>query len=248
MAYLPYILPWVMLLLAAGAAVATKFLELKSIVGIATLSTSGIVFIVCGVMISINASHLSHEAKEAHHKLEEMEEWKYRHLDEITLALAQIRPLSESGNMMLSKLKDYGWIPQQPATRRLERANEVREGILASYYPRGQNLFKGLPKLVDQTLLDLSLRQVSFTNIPYRKDEEIPDEVNVIYYGKSLDIRDVKLAALTLMRAGVELRAIKPFPKDTQGNLQAIKAEFNKTLDVRRALTAEEIEKATIFK
>lgn len=248
MAYLAYILPWVMLLLAVGAVFAHKLLEFKSIMWIVSIATSSVLFLGCNVLLMINAAHLHGEVKEAKHKLDDMESWKYRYMDEITLAISQIRPMSQSNSTLLDQAKNWGWIPMQPTMRKLDDANQVRDRILSTYYPRSENLFKGLPKLIDQNLVDLSLRQVGFTNVPYRPEEEVPDEVNVIYFGKNLDIRDVKLVALTLMRAGIELKAIRPFPKDTQGNLQAIKAEFNKTMDVRRSLTAAEIEKATIFK
>lgn len=248
MAYLPYILPWVMLLLAVGAVFAHKMLEFKSVMWIVAISITSVLFLTCNVLLMIGASSQNAAVKAEKDKLAAMEEWKYRYMDEITLAISQIRPLSQSNSALLEQVKNWGWIPMQPAMRKLEEANQVRDRILGTYYPRGENLFKGLPKLVDQTLVELSLRQIGFTNVPYRPEEEVPDEVNVIYFGKALDIRDVKLAALTLMRAGVELKAVKPFPKDTQGNLQAIKAEFNKTMDVRRSLTPAEIEKATIFK
>ncbi len=248
MAYLPYILPWIMLLLAVGAVFAHKLLEFKSVMWIISIVLTSILFITCNVLLALGAVSQNAALKEEKHKLEAMEEWKYRYMDEITLAISQIRPLSQSNSALLDQVKNWGWIPMQPAMRKLEEANQVRERILGAYYPRGENLFKGLPKLVDQSLLDLSLRQIGFNNVPYRAEEEVPDEVNVIYYGKALDLRDVKLVALTLMRAGIELKAVKPFPKDTQGNLQAIKAEYNKTLEVRRSMTAAEIEKATIFK
>lgn len=248
MAYLPYILPWVMLLLAVGAVFAHKMLEFKSVMWIVSIALCSVLFLTCNVLLMIGGASQNAAVKAEKDKLAAMEEWKYRYMDEITLAISQIRPLSQSNSALLEQVKNWGWIPMQPAMRKLEEANQVRDRILGAYYPRGENLFKGLPKLVDQTLVELSLRQIGFTNVPYRPEEEVPDEVNVIYYGKALDIRDVKLAALTLMRAGVELKAIKPFPKDTQGNLQAIKAEFNKTMDVRRSLTAAEVEKATIFK
>lgn len=248
MSYLAYILPWVMLLLAVGAVLAHKLLEFKSVMWIVSIATSSVLFLGCNVMLMVAAGHDRAEVKEVRLKLEEMETWKYRYMDEITLTIAQIRPMSQSNSALLDQAENWGWLPIQPTMRRLEEANQVRDRILSTYYPRGENLFKGLPKLVDQNLVALSLRQVGFTNVPYRPDEEIPDEVNVIYFGKNLDIRDVKLAALTLMRAGVEMKAIRPFPKDTQGNLQAIKAEYNKTMEARRSMTAAEIEKATIFK
>lgn len=248
MAYLPYILPWVMLLLAAGAVMAHKMLEFKTVWWIVATASTSVLFLGCNVMIMLSASHLNAEVATAEKKLEDIEAWKYRYMDEITLTIAQIRPLSQSNSVLLDQATSWGWIPMQASMRKLDEANQVRDRILATYYPRGENLFKGLPKLIDQNLVDLALRQIGFSSIPYRPDEEVPDEVNVIYFGKALDLRDVKLAALTLMRAGVDLKAVKPFPKDTQGNLQAIKAEFNKTLDVRRSLSAAEIEKATIFK
>lgn len=248
MAYLPFILPWVMLLIAVGAVFAHKLLEFKSVMWIVSISISSVLFLGCSIFIMVSASHEHHEAEAAVKKLEEMEAWKYRYMDEITLAISQIRPMSQTNSALLDQVKNWGWIPMQPGLRKLEEANQARDRILGAYYPRSENLFKGLPKLVDQTLVDLALRQVGFSNIPYRPEEEIPDEVNILYYGKSLDIKDVKLVALTLLRAGVELKAIKPFPKDTQGNLNAIKAEYNKTMEVRRSIMAAEIEKATIFK
>lgn len=248
MGYLPYILPWLMLLLAVGAVFAHKMLEFKSVMWIIAIATSSVLFLTCNVLIMVATSSQNGAVKEGHKKLEELEAWKFRYMDEITLAIAQIRPLSQSNSVLLDQAKTWGWVPMQASMRKLEEANQVRDRILGTYYPRGENLFKGLPKLVDQNLLDLSLRQIGFTNVPYRPEEEVPDEVNVIYYGKDLDIRDVKLAALTLMRAGVELKAVKPFPKDTQGNLRAIKSEYNKTMEARRTLSAAEVEKATIFK
>ena len=248
MAYLGYILPWIMLMLAAGTAVAVKMLDLRSKIFIIVASLNGLLFLTCCVLLTVSTMDARREAKRLEVKLEDMENWKYRHLDEITLALAQMRPLSQSESITLTRLKEYGWIPMQSSIRKLEAANDARDRILASYFPTGQSMFKGLPKLVDNSLVDLSLRQLGFTTLPYKPGEAQPEEINSLFYGSMLDLRDVKLVALTLMRAGVEIRAIKPFPKETQGNLRAMKGEYNKTLDVRRVLTPEEVEKAKAFR
>jgi hypothetical protein len=248
MAYLGYILPWIMLMLAAGTAVAVKMLDIRSKIFIVVASINGLLFLTCCALITISTLDARREAKRLEVKLEDMENWKYRHLDEITLALAQMRPLSQMESIMLTRLKEYGWVPMQPATRKLEMANEARDRILSSYFPTGKGMFKGLPTLVDNNLLDLSLRQIGFATLPYKPDEQQPEEINSLFYGSKLDIREVKLVALTLMRAGVEIRAIKPFPKETQGNLRAMKGEYSKALEVRRVMTVEDIEKAKAFR
>ncbi|CBL44493.1 hypothetical protein HDN1F_09100 [gamma proteobacterium HdN1] len=245
---LPYILPWLLLLLAAGGAFAHKKLEFRSkwwIVSIAGISS---LFLIFNLLIMAGAWTQSKEVSSLSQKISDLDAWKYRYMDEITLAISQIRPLSQQDNAIIDKIKGWGWLPSQPALQQLDAADQARSRILTGYYPSGNNLFKGLPKLVDQKLVELSLRQAGFQNVPYRADEEVPDEINVLYFGSKLDVRDIKLAALTLMRAGVELKAIKPFPQASDGNLQAIKGEYSKTMNARRTLTTDSVEKANVFR
>lgn len=245
---LPYLLPWLLLLLAAGLAVAVKMLPLKSIPGIATLSVLSLLFLGVCIYANIISAQQTHRLHEKTLALEQMENWKYRHLDELSLLIAQLKPPASEDLALLKRLQGYGWITTRPSLRQMQEAEDARERTLAQYTPSQPMLFKGTPLSVDEKIVDLSLRQVGFTVLPWRDDETREADVNILYYGRDMQLLEIKLAAFTLLRAGIELKGIKPFPQPTSGNLRAIKIEWNKHFEIRRPLTVAEIEAAQSFK
>jgi hypothetical protein len=108
-------------------------------------------------------------------------------------------------------------------------------------------LIKGIPTSVDTSIVTLGMKEIGFVVVPYQDDEQPETEVNIIYFGRDMKITEIQMAALTLMQAGVDLKAIKPFPKATQGNLRAIRIEWNKYYNGRKSLSVEEVEAATSF-
>lgn len=244
---LPYLLPWFLLLLAIGVAVAVKLLPLKSIAGIAVISVISLIFLGVCIYANVVSSQLYDRIDEKQLALEKMEEWKYRHLDGLSLLIAQMQPPADEDLALLKQLQGWGWLSTSPALRQMQQADSARERILAEFTPSQPMLIKGVPQSVNSQIVDFALRQVGFTVLPYREDETPETEVNIIYYGRDMNINEVKLAALTLMRAGVELKAVKPFPKPTAGNLRAIKIEWNKYYELRKALNVQDVEAATVF-
>lgn len=68
------------------------------------------------------------------------------------------------------------------------------------------------PKNVDPIVIKNTLSSLGFTFI-----EGFPQQrgaTNAIWFGNDVPISDVKLVALTLVRAGVDLKAIRPFRKN----------------------------------
>jgi hypothetical protein len=79
---------------------------------------------------------------------------------------------------------------------------ELSKGLFIRYYPKG----------ADQEKIILALKQLGFTPVSITPREvmlRIP--TNAIWYGSHATLDDVKLVALSLIRAGVELKSIKPF-------------------------------------
>lgn len=245
---LPYLLPWVLLLFAAGIAVAIKLLDIKTIVGIAMVSTLGLFMVLIAVYANIVTSQQFNLIEEKQQAVYDMEAWKYKHMDEMSLIIAQLKPPSDEVQALVKQLISFGWKMNNRKIIQAQEAHAARERLIGELELGKPMLIKGIPTVVDDKIVDLSLRQLGFTVIPYREDETPEEDANIIYYGRDMDVLEVKLTALTLMRAGIELKAIKAFPKATQGNLRAIKIEWNKYYISRKALTVEEVENAESFK
>jgi hypothetical protein len=244
---LPYLLPWILLLLAAATAAAVKFLPFKSIAGIAVISVLSLFMLLIAIYANIITSQQFQAVDEKAAELAALEEWKYSHLDELTLILAQMKPPSDQEQALLKELISYGWLRQNPSVLKAQQAHQARQRLVADYEPEKPMLIKGIPTTVDDKIVQLSLREIGFIVLPYREDETPETDVNIIYFGRDMDLEAVKLAALTLMQAGVDLKAIKPFPKATQGNLRAIKIEWNKYYEGRKSMDIDGIESAKGF-
>ena len=244
---LPYILPWFLMVLAIGLALAVKMLPIKSVIGMVTVSVLGLLMLLTGIFQNVISAQLNNQLQTQSSQIAEQEAWKYRHLDELALTLSQFLPPEDQTISLLQRLTAFGWKTSDPHFQAMQDANNLREQIMANYTSKGPMLFKGIPLSVDDNILNMSLRQVGFTVIPYQADETAEAEINILYFGRDMDIDEVKLAALTLMRAGVSLRGIKPFPKATRGNLRALKAEFNKYYRTRQRLTPDDIQQAKAF-
>ena len=245
---LPYLLPWILLLLAAATVAAVKLLDIKSIVGIAVLASLSLLMILVAVYANVVSSQQAGLVQQKQEQLATMEQWKYRHLDELSLIIAQMKPPSDDAQELLRTLISFGWKMNNSKIQQAKLADSALQRVKAEWEPELPILIKGIPSTVDYEIVDLSLRQVGFTVIPFREDETPEEEVNIIYYGRDVTLVEIKLAALVLMRAGVELKAIKPFPKATKGNIRALKIEWNKYYLSRKALEVESVETAQSFK
>ncbi len=248
MSALPYLLPWILLLLSIGLVVAVKLLPLKSIPGAAVVSTLGLIMLLVAIYANVIRSQQVDLLVEKTETIGEMERWKYQHLDELTLILAQLRPPKEEELALMQELIGYGWRSSNTTIVRAREAHQARERLMESHSATNRMLIKGIPTTVDSQVVELALKEIGFIVLPYRENETPEKDANIIYYGRDMALPEIKLAALTLMQAGVDLKAIKPFPKATQGNLRAIKIEWNKYYEGRKSLIPEEVETAESFR
>lgn len=245
-----YILPWIMVLLTIGTACAAKFLPLKSIAGISVFSILALIFLGLAIYANVISSEYEERIAEAKAELATMEEWKYLHLDELALIIARQVPPEDEDLAMLERLRSYGWTRANPDFRRITEAALALEKLRGEQpdAERAIYLYKGIPQTVDRDIVRLSLKRLGYKVIPEQDDEEPLEQANVLYFGKYVKLEDVKMTALTLMQAGVDLTAIKPFNKDTRGNLRAVKLEWNEYLAKRQPITVPEVVEAKDFK
>ncbi|MEE2731318.1 MAG: hypothetical protein VYA55_10880 [Pseudomonadota bacterium] len=247
MSALPYLLPWILLLLGIGLAAAVKLLPLKSIAGIAVNVTLLLIMLGVAIYANVIRSQQVDLLAEKDNNLAEMEQWKYSQLDKLTLILAQLRPPKEEELALMHQLISFGWVSGNPNILRAQQAHQARERLLESHTVESRMLIKGIPLTVDSHIVELALKEIGFIVLPYREDEQPEADANILYFGRDMTLPEIKLAALTLMQAGVDVKAIKPFPKATQGNLRAVKIEWNKYYEGRKSLAVEEVETAKGF-
>jgi len=246
---IPYILPIIILLLAVGIGAVCKFLPIKSLVGAITLGSLSfflLVFTVCQMFI---VGDFKSKIMTKTSEVKAMQAWKYHHLDEMSLLIAQLPMPTSDDEALLKTLQSYGWQSDSASINHLKDANLLLEELKASKSTfKTRYLIKGIPTKIDNKIIELALRNVGFKLIPYKTDDEIPEDVNIMYYGKRIDTLSVKLAALTLIRAGIGIKAIKPFKKVTRGNARAIKIDWSKYVTTRQTMTADSIGAVKKFK
>lgn len=245
---LPYILPIIMLLFTIGVAVAVKFMSIKSILGGCVIGALALFMIGCAVFMMVISSGLENKIIAKNQELETMMHWKYQHMDEMSLIIAQ-QPLPEDETIsLLKQLRSFGWVTENKAIQLLTDAHQALEVLKSENTNyRTRYLIKGVPNAVNRKIVELGLRNIGFRIVPFKEQEEVPDNANALYYGKDVELASVKMAALTLIQAGIELKSIKAFPKATRGNIRAIKIDWSKHFDSRLPLTIEKIVESKSF-
>jgi len=108
--------------------------------------------------------------------------------------------------------------------------------ITVEYFPKDFD-----PEVVRDALQELGFRLVVRQAI-------LPDiPTNSIWFGSLVSIEDVKLVAYTLIRAGVKIKAIRPFRTRPAERASLIQVGGDALLVDAPALTVEEIRAATEF-
>ncbi len=246
---LPYILPIVMLLFAAGLAVAVKMLSIKSIIGGCTIGALALFMICCSIFMMIVSSGFEERIAVKDQEITDMVAWKYKHLDEMSLIIGQQRTPDDEHVALLKKLNGYGWQINNHSIRLLQDAHQALEVLRQENgIARTRYLLKGVPSSVERKLVEMGLRNVGFRIVPFKEQEEVPANANALYFGQNVDPDSIKMAALTLMQAGIELKSIKAFPKPTRGNVRAIKLDWSKYFDTRQPLTVAAVVESKGFK
>jgi predicted RecA/RadA family phage recombinase len=109
-------------------------------------------------------------------------------------------------------LRSFGYSSLDASDEQIKEsieANRDREKLLAEASIKHRNItVQYFPKAVDGQIVSNRLKQAGFNVLVMaRPVNDLP--TNAIWAGDAVTVEDVKLVALTLIRAGVQLRAIK---------------------------------------
>lgn len=127
----------------------------------------------------------------------------------------------------------------------LLRTRRTQAAGSAGSSSRQQVTVRYFPKDVDRRIVEAALRELGF-NLT-RGQANLPDlPTNAIWFGDDVSIEDVKLVAYTLIRAGVEIKAIRPF-RNPDGKSRQIQVGSDEDYLSREPLSVEEIEQAQRF-
>lgn len=169
----------------------------------------GLLILTCVVQIYTNGSERA--AKDAEIS------WNRKHIMQLTELLSVFR--SEAGQQfedMRTLLLGFGWgadrVPESTIVEQSLQADEQRSKLAAhsDVAPRGAVTVQYFPKDVDGPVVEGALADLGFRVVRGRSlVEHAP--TNAIWFGSKIRIEDVKLVALTLIRAGVEIKIIRPF-------------------------------------
>lgn len=80
------------------------------------------------------------------------------------------------------------------------------------------------------------------------KPQGVTDEVNVLYFGHLVRNNDIKLILYTLLRAGVEIRAVRSFREATDENARQVRFGFSSVYSQRLPYTVQKIKLTKLFK
>ncbi len=119
-------------------------------------------------------------------------------------------------NILEVKLSSYGVKEPEKMTlsqiEEISNANDKRQDIIKNSIntSRKEIVVKYFQKDVDGNKVINAFKELDFQLL--KGKAKIPNgETNAIYYGNNVDIESIKLVALTLFRAGVQLKEIIPF-------------------------------------
>jgi hypothetical protein len=198
-----------------------------------------VLLVTCALQILFNYTSESSSARR--------QRWSDDRIRELTSTLASFR--AEANTQLAGitgLLRSYGWsAPRLGGLRTADRsleaaqararlaaatAGESRSGVTVQYFPKDVDR-----QTVEGALRDLGFRlQAGPTQVP-----DVP--TNTIWYGSQVPRSDVLLVALTLMRAGIEMKAIEPFSSST-GRATLIQVGADRTYQTRPALTVTQVQ------
>ena len=150
-------------------------------------------------------------------------------------ALAILRAEAEAARNAVSQSRYANQALQQSLPR---AGREKRKSVVVEYFPKN----------VDENKVEAALTELGFT---LRKPAAIVQQIptNAIWFGSPVDIEDVKLVALTLIRAGVQIRAIRPIQDYlvNKKDLPLIQVGADSSVVNDPPLTVEQIQAASRF-
>ncbi|HET9441539.1 MAG TPA: hypothetical protein VFO52_15290 [Longimicrobiales bacterium] len=153
-------------------------------------------------------------------------------------------------------LKELGYSPERVQTRAIDdhaiaqtlKAGEARRNIVekSDAHTRENITIQLFSRSVDRGVIAGELKGLGFEVVAKEPNRLIPAEVrtNGVFYGPQVTCDEVKLVALTLLRAGVELKVIEPFA-DPRGRNRIVQVGSKNPPPRDHPITAEEINSLT---
>lgn len=222
-------------IIALIIAILSLFTDTKQIKGIKGLLDNKFVVILIILIFASSASLIlcaikeTKEAKDAKDKLEDI-----------------YSNTSEMCHFLSFKLESYGVnkpdIMNLNQIEEVSNANDKRRHIIINLRntSRKKIVVIYFQKDVDGDKVINALEELNFKLL--RGKAKIPNgETNAIYYGNKVDLESIKFVALTLFRAGVQLKGIIPFNSNT-GKEYEIQVVHNTELKSKELFDVKKIE------
>jgi hypothetical protein len=133
---------------------------------------------------------------------------------------------SKEANIKLDTIQDSG------TNRKINRST-----ITVEYFPKD----------IDSVIVKSTLRNLGFNSKIGKAKNSLP--TNAVWFGSKVNIEDVKLVAYTLIRAGIQIKTIKPFndnSSDTHASLIQVGADGN--YENKLPLSVDEIRNTSEFR
>jgi hypothetical protein len=176
-------------------------------------------------------------------------EWNRSHINSLTDVILSFR--KETSNQFKNLkllLKDFGWSDryvgriEESITANIERSELSKR---SSIEPRRRITIEYFPKDVDGRTVRKAIEELGF-----RLKEKRPVigyiPTNAIWYGSEVRIEDLKLLAFTLIRAGVEIRAIRSYQVE-KNRSQVIQVGADVSIKNKPVLSVNEIRDTKMF-
>lgn len=160
------------------------------------------------------------------------------------------RETNESFESLSSTLLAFGWLkPETAKIKDIEKsieANEYRSVLAQLDSQKLKNItVQYFPKNIDKDKVNKAIEELGYkVEIGDSRVEDV--ETNAIWFGSNVTPEDVKLVSLTLIRAGVKIKVIRPF-RNSRTQRDLIQVGADALYENKESLTVNEIVKALEF-
>jgi len=161
----------------------------------------------------------------------------------------------------LELIKSYGFssdstinvTEKEVAIMKSVKANDAIKTLATNYTPNPKILIRYYYKTIDDEKIVLSLKSLGYYFDQKNSSEPTKNQkTNSIWIGDKVTVKDCKIVALTLMRAGIQIKAIRTFRNSKTNpsykeNIIEIGGDMNLENQSILPLTLEQVENATSF-
>lgn len=130
-------------------------------------------------------------------------------------------------------------------------ANKAIKSLLSNFIPNNDITVYYYNKTIDEKRVAVELEALGYTfKVKPASKYMSRKETNAIWFGKGVNINDVKIVALALVRAGIPIKGIRPYEKsilDSNYKKYSIEVGASVDLEIKPLLTVEQIQSSSQF-